>query len=168
MMGFPRGYTVNCMPKQQQGTTAHLDQRLTLIGNSWNVTVVTWILSQLGRVLGLNPPLEVQDIISRTSPGSQLDFQSFLQRPLMRPQRTPGATGGLQLVQKLLSLVSVKGEDVLLQAASEDHVKYHRLRASVPARLWKWSTVAMERQQRAHQCLGTSCYFHSIEVAPRT
>ena len=76
-MGFPRGYTNNCVPKGRKGTELHNDLRLTLVGNSWNVTVVAWILSQLGHVLGLNPPLSVSDIVERTSPGSTKDFQSF-------------------------------------------------------------------------------------------
>ena len=29
----------------------------------------------------------------------------------------------------------------MLQASSEDSIKYHRLRASVPAKLWRWRTV---------------------------
>ena len=87
IMGFPRNYTVMCMGKQQQGTTAHVDCRLSLVGNSWNVTVVAWILSQLGAVLGLNPILSTQEVVQRTSPGSAKDFQTFLQRPLMRPGR---------------------------------------------------------------------------------
>lgn len=30
----------------------------------------------------------------------------------------------------------------MLQAATEDQVKYQRLRASIPAKLWRWRTVA--------------------------
>lgn len=47
----------------------------------------------------------------------------------------------LMLVKKLLNLVSIKGEDILLSSASENNVRYHRLRASLPARLWVWRTV---------------------------
>lgn len=142
IMGFPRNYTVMCMGKQFQGSTAHTDCRLSLIGNSWNVTVVSWILSQLGSLLGLNPPLSVQQVVDRTSPGCCKDFQTFLQRPLMRPGRKlVGHSNELKVVSKLLTLVSMKGEDLLLQASSEDQVKYHRLRASVPANLWRWKTI---------------------------
>ena len=131
------------MPQAQQGTTDHLDARSSLVGNSWNVTVVAWILSQLGSILGLNNSLTVQDIVCRTSPGSTKDFQSYLQRPLMEQRRAPATHGCAEkLVRKLLTLVSVKGEDILLNAASEDQVKYQRLRASVPAKLWRWRTVA--------------------------
>ena len=40
---------------------------------------------------------------------------------------------------------SLKGEDLMLQTSSDEPVKYQRLRASIPARLWKWKTVASWR-----------------------
>ena len=46
------------------------------------------------------------------------------------------------LVKKLFGLFSMKGEDIMLHAASEDQVKYQRLRSSLPAKFWKWKTVA--------------------------
>jgi hypothetical protein len=141
-MGFPRNYTMMCLAKQQQGSEAHTDCRLTLLGNSWNVTVVSWILSQLGTLLGLNPPLSMQQIFDRTSPGCTTDFQTFLRRPLMKPQRKIQGSGNEErLVSKLLTMVSFKGEDLLLQSSSEDQVKYHRLRASIPSGLWAWKTI---------------------------
>jgi hypothetical protein len=142
-MGFPKDYTLNSVPKGEQGSKAHLDTRLSLIGNSWNVTVVAWLLSQLGYVRGLDSALSVQDIVERTAPGCDKDLQTFLQRPPMcKPVGGKGHEKALKLVHKLLTLVSVKGEDIALQAASDDLVKYHRLRASVPAKLWRWYTAA--------------------------
>eukprot|EP00438_Fugacium_kawagutii_P029401 Skav223382 [mRNA] locus=scaffold2634:238975:242134:+ [translate_table: standard] len=143
MMGFPKGYTTHCMSKAQQGTQSHSDCRLSLIGNSWNVTTIAVLLSHLGEVLGLNAPLSVQDIVARTAPGSARDFQTFLQRPFMRPpRRSPHVSNELLLVRKLVSLVGIKGDDLMLQASSEDVIRYHRLRSSVPARFWKWRIVA--------------------------
>ena len=46
------------------------------------------------------------------------------------------------LVKKLFGLVSLKGEDLLLQHHTDVPVRYHRLRMSLPARLWRWKTVA--------------------------
>ena len=132
---------MHCFAKAKQGTQEHYDARLSLVGNSWNVGVIAWLLSQLGAVLGLNPSLTVQEISQRTSPGSVKDFQSFLQRPLMSQTRMRVKGQADQLVKKLLSQVSIKGDDVLLQSSSEDHVKYHRIRATIPAKLWKWKTV---------------------------
>ncbi len=47
IMGFPLGYTSRCLPKSESNTVKLLDERLTLLGNSWNVTVVVWLLGQL-------------------------------------------------------------------------------------------------------------------------
>eukprot|EP00435_Cladocopium_sp_Y103_P040826 s373_g11.t1 len=143
IMGFPKDYTANCVPKKDQGTSQCNDLRLSLIGNSWNVTVVAWLLSQLGSLLGINPALTVGDVVKRTSPGCSQNLQTFLSRPSMKTSRRGGGTQGqVELVKKLLTLVSMKGEDIMIQSASEDQVKYHRLRASIPAKLWRWKTVA--------------------------
>ena len=83
IMGFPRGYTMSCYPKGQQGSVSHLDERLTLVGNAWNVTVVAWILSNLGSVLGLNQALSVQDVVNATAPGNCRDLQTFFCRGLL-------------------------------------------------------------------------------------
>ena len=144
IMGFPKDFTLNCVPKQQQGTQVHTDTRLTLIGNSWNVSVISWLLGQLGHPLGLNNRFTPEEIVQRTSPGCASELQTYLRRPPMNSQGKGSAepARALMLVEKLMTLVSVKGEDLMLQSASEDLAKYHRLRSSVPARLWKWSTVA--------------------------
>ena len=55
---------------------------------------------------------------------------------------SPSQSQALTLVRKLLTLVSIKGEDISLQSSSEDLTKYQRIRASIPAKLWRWKTVA--------------------------
>ena len=60
----------------------------------------------------------------------------------MRPMRVQEVSGEPPLVHKLSNLISIKGEDILLTTPSSQLCKYHRLRASVPARLWKWRVVA--------------------------
>lgn len=39
------------------------------------------------------------------------------------------------------NLISLKGEDILLTTPSTQMVRFHRLRASVPSRLWRWKVV---------------------------
>ena len=159
IMGFPKGYTMHCLPKKWHGTSSHRDQRLTLVGNSWNVTVVTWLLSQMGFLLGLNEDLPLEEVVKRTSPAPTTDLQSFLQRPSMLPTHGPvGATAEAILAKKLLTLVSMKGEDILLQSSSEDLTRYHRLRASIPAKLWRWKAVA------SWQWLGHKEHINSLEI----
>ena len=159
IMGFPNNYTLQAMKKGKHGSPEHESSRLTMIGNSWNVTVVAWILSNLGHILGFHPLLTPQDIVERTAPGCSPALQSFLQRPPMGSLPKVGRQGGdIQLVQKLTTLVSLKGEDLLLQAGSEDMVRYHRLRASVPSRLWKWAVAAAWRWQ------GTKEHINVLEM----
>ena len=44
-------------------------------------------------------------------------------------------------MEKLLNLVSLKGKDIMIQARSEETLRYHRVRASLPASLWNWKTI---------------------------
>ena len=147
IMGFPCDYTSQCLPKSRQVGQAYIDERLTLVGNSWSVPVVAWLMSQLGQLVGLNDPMAVQEVVQRTSPGCTKDFLTFLQRPAMQKTQSPNPSPQCEevLVKKLLTMGSLKGEDLMLQTSSDEPVKYQRLRASIPARLWKWKTVASWR-----------------------
>lgn len=145
ILGFPVGYTQQCYAKRWQQTEEHTTCRLTLLGNTWSVPVVVWLLGHLGHILGFHSPVTAQDAVDRCAPGSSQMLATFLQRPRLRPQKSVSVQSvnpALQLVSKLTPLVSLKGQDLLLQVDSEDPVKYHRLRASLPAKLWKWSTAA--------------------------
>ena len=102
------------------------DIRLTLVGNSWQVGVIAWLVYQLCYKLGLCRSRSLQDIVDALTPGRGSHsgkLVSRLEGPLLR---------------KLLGLVSIKGEDLMVQSASEPQVKFHRLRTSVPAKLWRW------------------------------
>ena len=141
IMGFPKDYTVQCMSKQFHGQTKHEDERYSLIGNSWNVTVVAWLLGQLGHQLGLCPLLTPQQAVQATSPGSSTTLSGLLQRQSMKKMLKANSQGEGTLVAKLLNLVSPKGEDIMVQASTEETLRYHRLRASLPASLWTWKTI---------------------------
>ena len=143
MMGFPVGYTQFCLPKQERKSDAYRDCRLTLIGNSWSVPVVSWFLSQLLSPLGLCMRHSPQNIMDLLHTGGQETFQGRLIRLPLRPIRSQyGGQASEELAQKLGNLVSIKGEDLLLTASSSEQVKFHRLRASIPSRLWHWKVVA--------------------------
>lgn len=104
--------------------------------------VVAWLLSQLCAPLGLCAEHRPQDCINATRHGASRDLATFLTRPPMaRATRARKGDNALVLARKLLNLVSVKGEDILLSASSEDSLRYHRLRATLPAKLWVWRTV---------------------------
>ncbi|CAK9006432.1 Voltage-dependent calcium channel type D subunit alpha-1 (DmCa1D) [Durusdinium trenchii] len=118
------------MSKQFHGQPQHDDERKSLIGNSWNVTVVTWLLAQLGYQLGLCPLLTPQQAVQATAPGRSVTLGGLLQRQSMRKLPKGPVKGEYDLVSKLLNLVSLKGEDIMVQASTEETLRYHRLRAS--------------------------------------
>ena len=142
IMGFPCDYTACCMPKQHQKGEAFLDARLTLIGNSWHVPVITVLLAQLFRPLGMTQVDSVDAVVKLCTPGTSGNLATFLRRPPLKQQRQAQRPGTeVQLSKKLVNFISVKGEDLLLQASSENAVRFHRLRTSVPSRLWRWKVV---------------------------
>lgn len=141
IMGFPTGYTSQCLKKALHGSAQHEDCRLTLLGNSWQVGVVAWLLSQLLVPLGVIDELPLQDLVNRLAPGNSPSLQGLLLRPPLGHGNQTFSPSD-KLVAKLSGLVSLKGEDLLLQSSTEVPVRYHRLRSSLPAKLWRWTTVA--------------------------
>eukprot|EP00438_Fugacium_kawagutii_P007951 Skav214090 [mRNA] locus=scaffold5449:51559:56206:+ [translate_table: standard] len=129
ILGFPCNYTVQCLKKALRNTEQHKDARLTLLGNSWSVPVVSWLLSCLLAPLGLISPISLQELIFRFTPGKAQGLQTLLMRPPLARNTQTFAPSAL-LVKKLVGLVSLKGEDLLLHSASDIPVRYHRLRAS--------------------------------------
>ena len=140
ILGFPSGYTKQCLPKALHGTVQHRDSRLTLLGNSWSVPVITWLLGQLLHFLGLVDFVTIQEIVNMLTPGTGTHLQTLLLRPPIKANCITFPPSSL-LVQKLAGLTTIKGEDILLQSKTEVPVKFHRLRASIPARMWRWRTV---------------------------
>lgn len=142
MLGFPVGYTSSCVKKNHRDTKAHEDCRATLLGNTWSVPVIAWFLAQLFGMLGMCPMYTPQEIVDMLHPGGKVFLQSRLLRPPLRHMRGPGVGDSHSLVSKLAHLVSIKGEDILLSTPSGRLQKYHRLRASVPAKLWRWKILS--------------------------
>lgn len=64
IMGFPLGYTSRCLPKSETNPTKVMGERLTLLNNSWNVTVVVWLLGQLFGLLGLRSTPSLPNSVS--------------------------------------------------------------------------------------------------------
>ena len=142
ILGFPLNYTAGCLPKGQRKTGEYQDTRLTLLGNSWSVPVVACLLEPLFSLMGLISPLSVQEVVDNCVAGTHVTVQGRLVRlPL---QRARAAQGGFesQLTHKLGNLISIKGEDIMLTTPTSQMCKFHRLRASVPGRLWKWRVIA--------------------------
>ena len=83
----------------------------------------------------------MQEILRRLTPGEEDSLPSLLLRPPLRRTTQQGGPN-VGLVRRLLGQVSVKGEDLLLQMGSDIPARYHRLRASIPGKLWRWKEVA--------------------------
>lgn len=141
ILGFPVGFTRQCLSKVQQNSTDHMDCRLTLLGNSWSVPVITWLLSSLLHRLGFMDAISIQEIVTKLAPGQAPTLQGLLLRPAMNWSTSTQHCSEV-LVRKLCGLVSLKGEDILLQHQTDVPVKYHRLRMSLPSKLWRWKTVS--------------------------
>ena len=157
-MGFPVNYTLNSVPKKNRGSVEHLDIRHSLIGNSWSVPVVSWFLAQLFGCLGLYPLYTPQELMNLFTPDGQVYLQARLWR---RPLGTsPICQDGSQkeLVQQMSNLISIRGEDILLATPSTHLCRYHRLRASVPSKLWRWRIVT------GWQWRGNKEHINSLEL----
>ena len=81
IMGFPAGYTTQCLKKSEHGSVAHSDVRLSLLGNSWHVGVVAWILSNLLAPLGLIHKVSLEELVQRLTPGYNSNLCTLLSRP---------------------------------------------------------------------------------------
>ena len=85
--------------------------------------------------------LSPQAIVERCAPGtSELVQDRLIRLPLRKVE--PADAGEYELAFKLSNLISLEGEDILLTTPSTQLVKFHRLRASVPSKLWKWRIVS--------------------------
>eukprot|EP00438_Fugacium_kawagutii_P023978 Skav204023 [mRNA] locus=scaffold229:88479:92291:+ [translate_table: standard] len=142
MLGFPVGYTANCMGKQQRKTVDFTDARLTLLGNSWCVQVVAVLLGQLFSHLGwfhFKGPCEV---LRACKAGTHTLAQGRLLRRPLNLSHASSSVSPYVLACKLGNMLSLKGEDILLSTPTSGLVKFQRLRASVPGKLWRWRVIA--------------------------
>ena len=103
ILGFPVDYTRRCLVKSMEGSTTHNDCRLTLLGNSWSIPVVAYLLYCLFRMLGL----ELATLVERLTPGREQFLSSLLMRPPARQTTKAGsAQQGLSLLRERISCSS--------------------------------------------------------------
>ena len=140
ILGFPANYTEQCLPKSQRQGEGWSDLRKTLLGNSWSVPVVVCLLKSLFERLGACPKTSIQALVDRGAPGKGVRLQTTLLRPPTRREVTVVAPDA-GLARKLTGLVSVKGQDLMVQSASEPLNRHQRIRYTIPSRLWKWKEV---------------------------
>ena len=140
ILGFPLHYTQHCMTKQHRVGSLYEDLRKTLLGNSWSVPVVAILMKALFQQLGILEPISVQEVIHRLTPGRGHSLASVLQRAPLRRMEAQDEPDEC-LAARMAGLVSVKGEDLLLQSSSEVLQKTQRFRQTVPSKAWRWREV---------------------------
>lgn len=110
MPGFPVGYTNPCLPKQFRKGTDHNDTRLTLLGNSWSVPVVAWLIGQLFERLGLISSIAPQQVLEALAPGGMVSVQARLVRAPLNPSMANTEDCSARLAMKLSNLISIKAK----------------------------------------------------------
>ena len=147
-MGFPVDFTIHACKKQERKTQPIMcdDVRMSLIGNSWHIGVVSLLLQDLLVSLDLIRPLPVQSVIDRLAPGTSNEMTALVLRmPLVRPQpyeqQVKCCERNTLMVQRLAHLVSNRGSDILLVSPSDSVPRADRFRHSIPRKLWVWKTI---------------------------
>lgn len=74
IMGFPVGYTAQSCKKSEYGPVGHDDTRVSLVGNSWHVGVVAWLLGSLLRRFGVCSQMDLSGIVEAFTPGRSQRF----------------------------------------------------------------------------------------------
>ena len=101
-MRIPVGYTRPCLPKAEQTGAKWEDTRLSLIGNSWHVGVVAWLLEQVLGPWGFCRRQSLQQIVDYLTPGGSTTLQGMLLRPPLLSTKRLVATLEKPLLLKLL------------------------------------------------------------------
>ena len=124
---------------------------MTLVGSSWHVGVVSFLLQELLATLGLRPSTENISWDSRPAQAWQCwklgrvvistgfcNTKTFFPKWSWSDQRA-------ELSSRLCHLVSTKGTDVLLKSTTDTVPPSHRFRQSIPQKLWRWKAVCSWR-----------------------
>ena len=148
MMFFPINYTFYCCTKtvRKQSLQEWEDVRMSLLGNSWHVGVVSFLLQELLSQHQLLEHVSLHQMLNKLWPGSSTSLGELLFRPGFA-KREPfqpvfrNLKQEQQLVTRICHLVSTKGTDVLLKSSTEVIPKSHRFRQSIPPNLWSWNVI---------------------------
>ena len=151
-LGFPLDYTFNCFTKSdvKGKPKAHEDARLTLLGNTWSVPVVAYFFIQLLRPLRLCSVLSFRTVLETLFLDTPQVSEALLSwRAIGRTRPVTDGDLPRQLTEKLVTLVSAKGEDVMLQVSGETRHP-QRFRRTIPPNLWRWKEICGWRWRDQH------------------
>ena len=142
-LGFPIGFTANTGPKDQikSQPQQHEDKRLSLLGNTWSVAVVAFLLLQLLRPLKLCLLVSLREVLETLYGDKPVFSESLLSwHGLGSSKASCDSEMPRRLVRKLMTLLSGKGSDIMLQLGGEP-CQHQRFRNSIPAHLWQWKDI---------------------------
>ena len=142
IMGLPVGYTQMCAPKSQRKSSECNDKRLTLVGNSWAVPIVAWLIGQLLSSRGVGRALSPSEIMDRLMLDGNPYIHSRLMRPPLNVDQQKSSVPETALAAQLGRLVSTKGADLMFTAAQDEVQRFQRLRHTVNAKMWTWQVVS--------------------------
>ena len=103
--------------------------------------MVATLLGQLFVWLGWINIKSLQNVLDACRSGEHQYVQGRLTRLPLNPSCGRCDDDPYSLAFKLANLVSIKGEDILLSTPTSQMARFHRLRASIPARLWTCEVV---------------------------
>ena len=104
--------------------------------------MVACLLAQHFLRLGFLDRLCPQQILDLMSPGTAPTVQGRLFRLPLNPSVKVTEDASLQLAFRLGNLISIKGEDIMINSSTSQQAKFHRLRATVPAKCWRWKIIS--------------------------
>ena len=130
-MGFPPDFTLAALERDKREGREAEDVRCALIGNSWALPVTTWLMGQLGLVLGLLPlPL---------SPGQCVERCAGVAGMAASEGGTP-----LEMAYELLRHVNHTGAELRKNPHTTEHPHVWP-RRSLDPRWWRWRVVISHR-----------------------
>ena len=142
-LGFPVGYTLHAVDKATiKSTPLHAeDVQMTLLGSTWSIPIVAFLLLQLLQPRNLCLVQTLSELLNGLFADEPVLGSSLLTWRGLDPQACSDDQDlSILLNSKLLTLMSAKGADVMIQA-SHGSRNFQRFRTSVPANLWSWRTV---------------------------
>jgi hypothetical protein len=151
MMGFPVNYTTACMSKSERKSRPSLceDTRHCMIGNTFNIVVVSWLFSQLlSHISTFRMNFEtLASILNGKTPSPKLG-EVTLREPVYDPPPPSCSNPPVNLVLKLCRGSSFKGADIRLNDTDGSAAPWPR--KPLPARLWVWKNVIAYKFTHKH------------------
>jgi hypothetical protein len=129
LLGFDTDFTAPCLPRSKQQGSEWLDVRGSLLGNTWAIQPVAFLLNHLLYQFHIQQLMSPQDIINLCSPSVR-----------SKPRPSQKVPPRFSLVQLLILNTSFKGADIKLTNRDADPPSTFP-RKPIPSKWFKWTTT---------------------------